>query len=137
MRTICGAVLAASLLIATQAHAAPLLSHNQPALDPLIQAAKVICDEAGNCYGGIGECPSPAGFMLATPISMDRMPDPATTVIRGIVIIGGPGTDLAQVLVEFAQLAAGCQSAGSQRSQVARNAPFSDFPTLMRELRVR
>ena len=65
---------------------------------------------------------------------MGRMTDRATTVIRGIVIIGGPGTDLAQVLVESAQLAAGCQSAGSQ---VARNAPFSDLPTLMRELRVR
>ncbi len=50
MRTICASALAAGLLIATHAHAAPLLGHSQPALDPLIQTAKVICDEAGNCY---------------------------------------------------------------------------------------
>ena len=50
MRTICASVLAASFLIASNASAAPLLSHMQPAPGSLITAAKVICDEAGNCY---------------------------------------------------------------------------------------
>ena len=50
MRTLCASVLAAGLLIVTNASAAPLLSHMQPAPDSLIEAAKVICDEAGNCY---------------------------------------------------------------------------------------
>jgi hypothetical protein len=50
MRTICASALVAGLLIATNAAATPLLSHRQPVLDSLISAAKVICDEAGNCY---------------------------------------------------------------------------------------
>jgi len=50
MRTICASVLAAGFLIAGNASAAPLLSHMQPAPDSLVTAAKVICDEAGNCY---------------------------------------------------------------------------------------
>ena len=50
MRTICASMLTAGLLIATNADAAPLLSHMQPTPDSLIKAAKVICDEAGNCY---------------------------------------------------------------------------------------
>ena len=50
MRTIFASVVVAGLLIATNADAAPLLSHSQPAPDSLITAAKVICDEAGNCY---------------------------------------------------------------------------------------
>ena len=50
MRTICASMLTAGLLIATNADAAPLLSHMQPTPDSLIKAAKVICDEGGNCY---------------------------------------------------------------------------------------
>ena len=50
MRTICASVLVTGLLIATNAGAAPLLSHIQPAPASLITAAKVICDEVGNCY---------------------------------------------------------------------------------------
>ena len=50
MRTICASVLAAGLLIATHAEAAPLLSHMQPVPDSPVTAAKVICDEAGVCY---------------------------------------------------------------------------------------
>ena len=50
MRTICASVLAAGLLIATHAEAAPLLSRMQPVPDAPVTAAKVICDEAGVCY---------------------------------------------------------------------------------------
>jgi hypothetical protein len=50
MRAICASVLAAGLLIFTDASAAPLLSHMQPPADSVITAAKVICDEVGNCY---------------------------------------------------------------------------------------
>ena len=50
MRTIFASALVTALLTATHAGAAPLLSHSQPLPDSLVTAAKVICDEAGNCY---------------------------------------------------------------------------------------
>ena len=50
MRTIFASVLVAGVLTVTCANAAPLLSHTQPIPDSLITAAKVVCDEAGNCY---------------------------------------------------------------------------------------
>jgi hypothetical protein len=50
MRTIFASAVAAGLLIATHAGAAPLLVQGQHAPDSLVTEVKVICDEAGNCY---------------------------------------------------------------------------------------
>jgi hypothetical protein len=50
MRTIFASMMAVGLLMVSSANATPLMSHIQSGPESLVQAAKVICDEAGNCY---------------------------------------------------------------------------------------